>query len=175
MWAELNQISSTNSRVIPSKIMQSAKDIADILYNIEISVSEDKISINYLHNDSVVKLWFCEFWINWNTLLVSEFYTANLNWIDTIEKENINTPWINEIDILEEPIKNIWKEMFRNLLKLSIDRKIQAIYLIYNQQNNADIFYRKMKDYFPKYIDSIYELIPGSLVFQLRNKFINLS
>lgn len=169
----LDPISIKNSKIISPKIMQYAADIADIIDNVQINVTEDKISINYLHNNTVVKLWFCEFSIRWNTLIVSEFYTANLNWINRTEKNNIDTPWINEIDILKEPIKNIWKEIFAKLLKLAVDSGVRSIYLIYNQSNNADKFYRKMKDSFPQYIDFVSEPIPGSLVFQLRNKFIS--
>lgn len=156
-----------NRKPILKEIIQHAKSISDIIDNVNVDISEDKISINYFNNDHFINLWFCKFTIRWDISVISEFYTANLKWLSDYDKKNTQNPWMDEVDILDKPIKGIWKEIFKNLLDILSINWVKSIYLIYNKDSNSLDFYKKMKKYFPTYIDSINEWMPGSLIFNL--------
>ena len=161
-------IYSKGIELIQPETMNNTKNISEILDDVEVKTTNNRISIEYNHNSKKIRLWFCEFYINNDIWVISEFYTSNIKWKDRETLWESDLPWVGNIDILKSPIKDIWKELFKNIIDLFLEKWVKTISLIYSRETNAKVFYQKMCDYFSSKIISLSEPMPWWLMIKLR-------
>jgi hypothetical protein len=120
---------------------------------VQCEVLDTTVFLHYIHNWVLVKLWHCDFRIQWSQWIVSNFYTANLSGVD--ETFKLRASFSDYIHILKSPIKYIWKEIFSKILDICRKNNITSIKLIPLKITNSVLFYNKMIDYYPEYIEHV--------------------
>lgn len=154
------------NKLVSPLIMNYAISIYDIFDCIKCEFLDNVITLQYNNNWFVVNLWHCDFHIYWFQWVISNFYTANLSWID--ENFKLKCSASDDIHILQSPIKYIWKEIFAKILNICRKNNITSIKLTPLQITKSMIFYNKMIDYYPADIQSISFDKNWDMVFSLK-------
>ena len=154
----IENIDKTNFPYSKNKLLDSVRSIYDILEDINFVYQKDWIYME--HQD--ITLAYCSFDINKNRAVVYDFYTANATGF-----KNWDFKKLSNLDILREPIKDLWKKLFEKMIEEFKKHWASQIYLIYRKDTNSLEFYKKMKDYFPDKISSISEPMSWTLSIKL--------
>ena len=159
-------VQSYPRKFVPSSVMNYASSIYDIFDRIEWQFSDNTIVLQYINNWILVNLWHCSLHMYWEQSVVSNFYTSNLSGID--ESFKLRTSASEDIHILQSSIKYIWKEIFGKVLDICRKNNVSSIKLSPLASTNSLFFYRKMIDYYPDDIKTIFSDWERDMIFLLK-------
>lgn len=157
----------TDNNIVVLVIDNTIKDIYDIMSNVKFLFDGNMIKLNYQSGTNDFTLWYVNFMIKWNIAIIDEFYTSNFKWLDTNWLNKSNLIALNYIPILKKPIPYIWKELFREMIKIFQQEWVKSVWLTYRKDSNSIEFYQKIFKFFPKSIINFSNPYPWSIFFNL--------
>ncbi len=137
-------------KLVPPHIMNHAASLYEILDFLHYDVSGGTISLSYINNWTLVKLWCCTLTFTWSECMVSNFFTANLTGINNWFKSKSAAS--SDIHVLQTPIPYIWKVLFGKILELCRTKNISSLWLTPLKFTDSPKFYEKMIEYYPDII-----------------------
>lgn len=132
--------------LVSNEIMQHAQCIEDIRDCIQYKIIQDvfyqDIFQQYVHQNTLVSLWFCRATISWESGRIKAFHTANLAGVEDSIK--LKDTIFYRANVLKSPIKYLGKDLFWQTLDLFqrewvVSVKIQPFF-----STNSKKFYDKM-------------------------------